>query len=70
MKFCGSHLPLFGILQGSAGKSAMPPVPSASAAHARTLQKGSTDHLAIDVETESDRLIEKGMESYEDKGLL
>lgn len=53
---------------GSAGKSAMPPVPSASAAHARTLQKGSTDHLAIDVETESDRLIEKGMESYEDKG--
>ncbi|XP_038892630.1 putative leucine-rich repeat-containing protein DDB_G0290503 [Benincasa hispida] len=52
---------------GPTGKSAMPPVPSASAAHARTLRKGSTDHLAIDIETESDRLIGKGMES-EDKG--
>lgn len=70
MKFHGSHLLLFDILQGPSGKSAIPPVPPASAAHARTLRKGSTDHLAIDVETESDRLLEKGLESDEDKGLL
>lgn len=61
---------LFGILQAPVGKNAMPPVPSASAAHARTLRKGSTDHLAIDLETESDRLIGNGMEIDEDKGLL
>ena len=60
----------FGILQEPAGKSAIPPVPSASAAHARTLRKGSTDHLAIDVETESVHLIGNGMEIDEDKGLL
>ncbi|KGN51711.1 myosin-10 isoform X1 [Cucumis sativus] len=53
---------------GPSGKSAIPPVPPASAAHARTLRKGSTDHLTIDVETESDRLLEKGLESDEDKG--
>ncbi|KAG7032332.1 hypothetical protein SDJN02_06377, partial [Cucurbita argyrosperma subsp. argyrosperma] len=53
---------------GPAGKSAIPPASSASAAHARTLRKGSTDHLAIDVETESVHLIGNGMEIDEDKG--
>lgn len=48
----------------------MPPVPSTSAGRARTLRKGSADHLAIDVETESDRLIGNGVEIDEDKGLL
>ena len=69
-KFHGSHLLLFGILQGPVGKSTIPPVPPASAAHARMLRKGSTDHLAIDVETESDRLIGNAMEIDKDKGLL
>ncbi|XP_022966704.1 centrosomal protein of 135 kDa [Cucurbita maxima] len=53
---------------GPVGKSAIPPVPPASAAHARMLRKGSTDHLAIDVETESDRLIGNAMEIDKDKG--
>lgn len=70
MKFHALRLPLFDILQGPPGKSAIPPVPPASAAHARTLRKGSTDHLAIDVDIESDRLLEKGRESDEDKGVL
>ncbi|XP_023542251.1 putative leucine-rich repeat-containing protein DDB_G0290503 isoform X2 [Cucurbita pepo subsp. pepo] len=53
---------------GPVGKSTIPPVPPASAAHARMLRKGSTDHLAIDVETESDRLIGNAMEIDKDKG--
>lgn len=41
--------------------------PAASAAHARSLRKGSNDHLAIDIDSESDRLI-KNEETDEDKG--
>ncbi|KAF7124218.1 hypothetical protein RHSIM_Rhsim12G0037200 [Rhododendron simsii] len=41
--------------------------PAAFAAHARTLRKGSNDHLAIDIDSESDRLI-KNEETDEDKG--
>lgn len=49
---------------GSLGKK---PASSAPAAHVRTLRKGSTDHLALDVDMESERLIT----SYEaEKGHL
>ncbi|KAG5520725.1 hypothetical protein RHGRI_033338 [Rhododendron griersonianum] len=41
--------------------------PAAFATHARTLRKGSNDHLAIDIDSESDRLI-KNKETDEDKG--
>ncbi|KAL6969338.1 hypothetical protein U1Q18_029054 [Sarracenia purpurea var. burkii] len=42
---------------------------ASSAAHVRTLRKGSNDHLAINIDTESDRLI-KNEETDEDKGHL
>ncbi|XP_073315775.1 trans-Golgi network-localized SYP41-interacting protein 1-like isoform X2 [Primulina huaijiensis] len=38
-----------------------------SAAHARTLRKGSSEHLAININSESDRLM-NSLESDEDKG--
>ncbi|KAL8535228.1 hypothetical protein ACS0TY_011015 [Phlomoides rotata] len=51
---------------GALGKSNNIPSVS-SAAHARTLRKGSSDHLAINIESESERLLnDKG--SDEDKG--
>ena len=40
-----------------------------SAAHVRTLRKGSNDHLAINIDSESDRLIENE-ETDEDKGVI
>ncbi|KAI3728370.1 hypothetical protein L6452_17004 [Arctium lappa] len=49
---------------GPVGKRAMPLVPSA--AHVRTLWKGSNDHLAINMDPESDRLIDT-QETVEDK---
>lgn len=50
-------------MQGALGKSNNIP----SAAHVRTLRKSSSDHLAISIESESERLInDKG--SDEDKG--
>lgn len=46
------------------------PIPSApSNAHARTLRKGSSDHLAINIDSESDRLINT-MDKDEDKGVV
>ncbi|XP_057485762.1 trans-Golgi network-localized SYP41-interacting protein 1-like [Actinidia eriantha] len=50
---------------GPLAKKAVAPVPSA--AHVRTLRKGSNDHLAINIDSESDRLI-KNEETDEDKG--
>ncbi|GKV14663.1 hypothetical protein SLEP1_g25503 [Rubroshorea leprosula] len=50
---------------GSLGKSTISPVPSA--VQVRTLRKGSTDHLAINVDSESDHLI-NNEEIDEDKG--
>ncbi|XP_022880994.1 uncharacterized protein LOC111398307 [Olea europaea var. sylvestris] len=51
---------------GTLGKSnILPPVPSA--AHARTLRKNSGDQLAIDIDSESERLVNK-KEADEDKG--
>ncbi|KAF8018531.1 hypothetical protein BT93_H3418 [Corymbia citriodora subsp. variegata] len=50
---------------GSVGKPSMPPVPSA--AHARTMRKGSADHLALSVDMESNPLI-GNQETDEDKG--
>ncbi|KAK2999512.1 hypothetical protein RJ639_008555, partial [Escallonia herrerae] len=50
---------------GPLGRNAIPP--AASAAHARTLRKGSNDHLAINVDLESERLV-SNEETDEDKG--
>lgn len=53
-------------LQAALGmSSSVPQVPSA--AHVRTLRKGSSDHLAINVDSDSERLI-NNKESDEDKG--
>ena len=52
-------------IQGSVGKSTISPVPSA--AQMRTMRKGSTDHLALDIDSESSRLI-SNEETDEDKG--
>ncbi|CAI0425783.1 unnamed protein product [Linum tenue] len=51
----------------SVGKNPSPPVPKA--AHVRTTRKGSTDHLAISIDSESATLINKE-ETDEDKGHL
>ncbi|XP_077226817.1 TGN-related, localized SYP41 interacting protein isoform X3 [Tasmannia lanceolata] len=40
---------------GSLGKKSIPPVPAA--AHVRTMRKGSSDHLALNIDLETDRLI-------------
>ncbi|XP_058195147.1 trans-Golgi network-localized SYP41-interacting protein 1-like [Rhododendron vialii] len=53
------------LMQGPITKKAV--APAAFTAHARTLHKGSNDHLAIDINSESDRLI-KNEETDEDKG--
>ncbi|XP_015894523.3 trans-Golgi network-localized SYP41-interacting protein 1 isoform X2 [Ziziphus jujuba] len=50
---------------GSLGKPTISPV--ASAAHVRTMRKGSTDHLVLDIDSESSRLI-NNQETDEDKG--
>ncbi|XP_068332278.1 trans-Golgi network-localized SYP41-interacting protein 1-like [Pyrus communis] len=50
---------------GSHGKNAISPVQSA--AHVRTMRKGSTEHLAIEIGPESTRLI-NNEETDEDKG--
>uniref|UniRef100_F6HG32 Uncharacterized protein n=1 Tax=Vitis vinifera TaxID=29760 RepID=F6HG32_VITVI len=49
---------------GPLGTNTVSPVPSA--AHVRTLRKGSTDHLALNIDSESDHLIKE--ETDEDKG--
>ncbi|KAK6252407.1 hypothetical protein QUC31_014127 [Theobroma cacao] len=51
----------------SRGKSTISPVQSA--AHVRTMRKGSTDHLSVNIDLESDRLI-NNEETDEDKGHL
>ncbi|KAJ7957643.1 golgin subfamily B member 1-like isoform X1 [Quillaja saponaria] len=43
--------------------------PVQSAAHVRNMRKGSSDHLALDIDLESDRLI-NNLDSDEDKGHL
>ncbi|XP_050130436.1 trans-Golgi network-localized SYP41-interacting protein 1-like isoform X2 [Malus sylvestris] len=50
---------------GSHGKNGISPVQSA--AHVRTMRKGSTDHLAIEIGSESTRLL-NSEETDEDKG--
>ncbi|KAM6589501.1 hypothetical protein CsatA_012106 [Cannabis sativa] len=50
---------------GSLGKKAVSSVPLA--AHVRTMRKGSTDHLALDIDGETNRLI-TDEETDEDKG--
>ncbi|XWS22695.1 hypothetical protein CRYUN_Cryun29cG0058100 [Craigia yunnanensis] len=50
---------------GSLGKNMISSVPSA--AQVRTMRKGSTDHLVLDIDSESDRLI-NNEETDEDKG--
>ena len=52
-------------MQGSLGKKTVSPV--ASAAHVRTMRKGSTDHLALNIDSESDCLI-NSEETDEEKG--
>jgi hypothetical protein len=58
------------LFQGPVGKNGISPVASstASAAHVRTMRKGSTDHLALNVDLESGSLINHE-ETDEDKGL-
>ncbi|KAI4343352.1 hypothetical protein L6164_010713 [Bauhinia variegata] len=51
--------------EGSLGKKAISPVPSA--AHVRNMRKGSSDHLELDIDVESDRLIHSA-DADEDKG--
>lgn len=59
-------LSVYFFTQGSSrGKQAISPVPSA--AHARNMRKGSADHLALDISTESDNLISR-VDTDEDKG--
>lgn len=53
------------LMQGSLGKATISPVPSA--VQVRTMRKGSTDHLAINIDSESDHLI-NNEEIDEDKG--
>ncbi|OIW14647.1 hypothetical protein TanjilG_32989 [Lupinus angustifolius] len=48
------------------GKKAVPPVPSA--AHARSMRKGSADHLALDINVESAHLINSAYTDDDDKG--
>lgn len=55
------------LIQGTIAKKVV--APAAFSAHARTLRKGSNDHLAIDIDSESDRLI-KIEETDEDKGVI
>ncbi|CAJ2667976.1 unnamed protein product [Trifolium pratense] len=51
--------------EGPLGKKALSPVPSA--AHVRNMRKGSTDHLALDINVESDPLINSA-DTNDDKG--
>ncbi|KAI9080850.1 hypothetical protein K1719_037159 [Acacia pycnantha] len=51
--------------EGSLGKKVISPAPSA--ALVRNMRKGSTDHLALDIDGESDRLISRA-DVDEDKG--
>ncbi|KAL9423770.1 hypothetical protein AB3S75_035790 [Citrus x aurantiifolia] len=53
------------VMQGTLGQKTISPVPSA--AHTRTMRKGSTDHLTINIDSESARLI-NSEETDEDKG--
>lgn len=53
------------LMQGPSATKTIPPVPTA--AHVRTMRKGSTDHLALDVDLESAGLI-NSEQSDEDKG--
>lgn len=55
-----------GVLQGPIGQNTISPVPQA--VQVRTLRKGSTDHLAINIGGESERLI-NSEGTDEDKGL-
>ncbi|KAF1864379.1 hypothetical protein Lal_00022037 [Lupinus albus] len=52
--------------EGPLGKKAVTPVPSA--AHARSMRKGSSDHLALDINVESDHLINTAYTDDDDKG--
>lgn len=49
---------------GSLGKNSLAPVPAA--AHARTMRKGSSDHLVLNIDSETDRLINHN--ETDDKG--
>lgn len=53
-------------MQGSLGKKVISPA-APSAAQVRNMRKGSTDHLALDIDGESDRLISSS-DLDEDKG--
>ncbi|XWS69137.1 hypothetical protein CRYUN_Cryun04dG0153800 [Craigia yunnanensis] len=57
---------LMGLGLGSLGKNTISPVPSA---HVRIMRKGSTDHLALYIDSKSDRLI-NSEETDENKGHL
>ncbi|XP_021744095.1 centromere-associated protein E-like [Chenopodium quinoa] len=49
---------------GSISKATISPVPSST--HVRTLRKGSSDHIAVNIDSESSRLLDN--EPVEDKG--
>lgn len=52
------------VQESSIGKKLVSPV--SSAAHARTMRKGSADHLVLNVDSESNPLVHK--ETDDDKG--
>lgn len=54
------------VLQGSISKATISPVPSST--HVRTMRKGSSDHIAVNIDSESSWLIDNE-EAVEDKGL-
>lgn len=58
---------MFDLMQGPPVNIPIPPGPSN--AHVRSLRKGSSDQLAINIDSESDRLISK-KDTGEDKGTL
>lgn len=57
----------FVLMQGPVVNMPIPPGPSI--AQVRSLKKGSSDQLAINIDSESDRLISK-KDTTEDKGLF
>ncbi|XP_026405155.1 myosin-11-like isoform X1 [Papaver somniferum] len=52
---------------GPAGRNSTSPAASSSAAHVRSMRKGSSDHLALTIDSESDRLLNVP-ETDDDKG--
>ncbi|KAL0920963.1 hypothetical protein M5K25_007983 [Dendrobium thyrsiflorum] len=44
-------------MQGTVGMSSKPPAPASASAHVRTTRKGSSEHLVLNIDSESEQLI-------------